>query len=213
MGISAFGTTLTIATDTIAELTNISGPGVSADTVDITSHQSWLQHPAIGTFTTTNAQNRIDVAGHGLPNGAKLRFSTTNTLPDGYETATVYYVVNANVDDFQVSLEPGGAVVTIDDDGTGDHSYHSADSYREDAGGMIDGGEVSVEGNLTTAAAGNALVGYLEAGGPETCVIAFPNGVEWTFDGIVTAFNTETPYEDKQSFSATIKVTGRPVLA
>ena len=129
-GLSAFGTTLTIATVPVAELTNISGPGVSADTIDVSSHDS-------------------------------------------------------------------------------------ANRYREFVGGLIDGGEVSIEGNLTTAAAGNVVMTALEAGTSQACVITFPGtpAKTWTFSAIVTAFNTEAPYEDKQSFSGSLKVTGRPVLA
>ncbi len=129
-GLSAFGTTLTIATVPVANLTGIGGPNISADTIDVSVHGS-------------------------------------------------------------------------------------ANRYREFVGGMIDGGEVSLEGNLTTAAAGNIIMTALEAGTAQACVITIPGAPAktWTFQGIVTAFSTDTPYADKQSFSASIKVTGRPVLA
>ena len=130
-GYSGFGTTLSIGGTPVAELTNISGPTVSADTIDVSSHGS-------------------------------------------------------------------------------------ADAYREFVAGLIDGGEVSMEGNLTTAVAGNVIMTALNNRIAVAVVITFPAAAgvaTWTFNGIVTGFETEAPHDDKLGFSASIKVTGQPTLA
>ncbi len=135
-GFSGFGTTLSIDSDTVAELTSISGPSVTMDTIDVSAHNAGSE---------------------------------------------------------------------------------AGDVYRDFVAGLIDGGEVSMEGNLTTEAKANEITGHMESRDAQTVIITFPSDEglanTWTFEGIVTAFSTEAPYDDKLSFSASIKVTGRPVLA
>lgn len=133
-GYAGLGTILAINGDDVAEVTNIGGPGIAADTIDVSSH---------------------------------------NSLADD-------------------------------------------DAYRTFVAGLIDGGEISLEGNLTDVAAANVLLTQLNSRTEESMTITFPAaaGVNtWTFDGIVTNFETNAPHDDKLSFSASIKVTGRPVLA
>jgi len=127
---SAFGTTLKKGATAIAELTNIGGPALSADTIEATSHDS-------------------------------------------------------------------------------------ADGYREFLQGLRDGGEISIEGNFIPGNAGQvALVTDLNDGSLDEYTITFPVAMAttWTFDAIVTAFESSSPFDDKASFTATLKVSGKPVL-
>jgi len=129
-GRSAYGTYLTISGSTVAGLTGISGPSVSADTIDVTAHDS-------------------------------------------------------------------------------------ADAYREFVAGLIDGGEISFEGNLISAAAGNVVMNAINARTTTACTIVFPGAgtPTWTFVGIPTAFETDGPHDGKIGISGSIKVTGKPSLA
>lgn len=89
----------------------------------------------------------------------------------------------------------------------------NADGYRKYMNGLKDGGEVDVEGFLNPSNAGQVgLVSELEAGTQSEYVIEFPDGAKWTFDAIVTGFETGATLEDGVSFSAKLKVCGRPVL-
>ena len=97
-------------------------------------------------------------------------------------------------------------------------SHDSDDTYREFVAGMRDGGEVSFEGNFlnthdTLEAAGDIL-DLLHGGNVESWKIVFPDDddTEWAFDGFVTAFETTGNFEDKATFTATIKVSGKPTL-
>ena len=98
-----------------------------------------------------------------------------------------------------------------------DVSHHqSADRAREFVAGMIDGGEVTVEGNLTGANSAAALLALMASGdvtAGATVVFPAPTSLTWTFDCLVTSVSTDSPYEDKVSFSATLKITGLPTLA
>ncbi len=128
-GVFANGTTLTLGTNLIAELTNVSGPTIAVDPIDVTSHDS-------------------------------------------------------------------------------------ADKFREFVAGLKDGGEISVEGNLVSAAQGNYLLTNVASGDIEDIVITFGDGpATFTGEGFVTAFEPSAPHDDKLSFSATFKITGKPVLA
>jgi predicted secreted protein len=92
----------------------------------------------------------------------------------------------------------------------------SADGYREFIQGMRDGGEVAIEGKFypgdTNGQAG--LYDDFNNGTLQTFVITFPTsmGASWSFSGIVTAIESEIPFDDAIGFSATIKVSGKPLL-
>lgn len=74
-------------------------------------------------FTADAGTDKISSTGHGLSNGNELYLFSTTTLPAGLATDTKYYVVNAGLNDFEVSLESGGSTVDITDAGTGTHTY------------------------------------------------------------------------------------------
>jgi len=97
-------------------------------------------------------------------------------------------------------------VTTLDSDG----------GYREFIAGFKDAGEVSLEGYLEveTGKGQKELHALFESGDTENFVIEFPTGVNvsWEFKGIVTGFGTSADLEDPLSFSATIKVSGKPTL-
>ena len=130
-GAAAFGTVFKIGTTAVANLTDISGPSIAVDSIDVTAHDS-------------------------------------------------------------------------------------ADDYREFVAGVIDGGEVSLEGNISTNAEYNTLLTTLEArDATQSFTIEFPTGTvnNITFNGFFTALETGAPFEDKLTFSATVKVSGKPNLS
>ncbi len=91
----------------------------------------------------------------------------------------------------------------------------SADGYREHQQGLKDAGEVSLEGFAEFDDEGQTeLLTLFNSGALTDFEIAFPaeTGAKWTFKGVVTAIEYEAGLEDNISFSATIKVSGRPTL-
>jgi predicted secreted protein len=81
---------------------------------------------------------------------------------------------------------------------------------------LKDAGEVSLSGFFDFADVGQkAMQTAFDSGEPESFSIVFPTkiGATWTFDAIVTAFETGAELEDAVSFDATLKVTGKPTLA
>lgn len=96
-------------------------------------------------------------------------------------------------------------------------SHDSSNGYREFIQGLRDGGELSIEGNFYPGDS-NGQAGLLtdfNAGTVQSFVMTFPasTGTTWTFSAIVTAFETTAPVDDKMGFSATLKITGKPILA
>lgn len=90
---------------------------------------------------------------------------------------------------------------------------HSAspDRWREHIPGLIDGGEVSIEGNFVPGSAGDLLLIAAQTDDDvRPYQIEFPNGVIWEFEAFCTAYEPDAPFDDKMSFSATFKVSGKP---
>lgn len=95
-------------------------------------------------------------------------------------------------------------------------SHDSADGYREFIQSLRDGGDISIEGNFIPGNAGQAaLVADLNDGSLDEYTITLPTAMAttWTFDAIVTAFECSEPYDAKVSFTATLKVSGKPALS
>jgi predicted secreted protein len=93
-------------------------------------------------------------------------------------------------------------------------NFGSPDSYREFIRGFKDGGEVGIEGNFIPGDIdGQAgLDEDYEAGTVQTFIMTFVNGTTWTFSAVVKDLGTDTPFDGKVGFSATLKVSGKPVL-
>ena len=106
-----------------------------------------------------------------------------------------------------------GLDVSSDDIDVSDHN--STDGFREYIPGLIDGGEVPVEGNFNPTVA----IAFYDAQVARTvltgCTLEFPDAATttWTFDCYVKQVTTSAPHDDKLPFSATLKITGRPTLA
>ncbi|EQA45634.1 hypothetical protein LEP1GSC050_3078 [Leptospira broomii serovar Hurstbridge str. 5399] len=69
----------------------------------------------------TPATSKVQSTAHGLIAGQLVKFSFTG---GGITTNTPYYVVNPTANDFQISLTPGGAVLTLTSNQTGDLISH-----------------------------------------------------------------------------------------
>ncbi len=94
-------------------------------------------------------------------------------------------------------------------------SHDSANRYREYLQGLRDGGEITVEGNAVPADTGQAEI-YTQFNLDAVCVavLTFADGSNWTAQVIVTAFKpADAPVDGKLAFTATFKVTGKPVWA
>ena len=93
-------------------------------------------------------------------------------------------------------------------------SHDSTGAYREFVASFLDPGEISVEGNLMSGGGAEDMVDAFNARAKQSFVVRFPttDNLQWAFDGYVTGVETDAPYDDKASFSATIKVSGAPTL-
>ncbi len=95
-------------------------------------------------------------------------------------------------------------------------NHDSANSVKEFIGGLLDGGDISLEGNFipgnTTGQV--AMWTALQARTVQAFVMTFPTAVTatWTFSAVVTDFKTKHPIKDKLGFTAKLKISGLPVL-
>ena len=82
----------------------------------------------LGIVTVPDHTNdKLALSGHGMVNTTRVRFSTTDTLPDPLSVDTDYYVVSTATNDFKVSTTSGGGAVNITDTGTGTHTVRMMD--------------------------------------------------------------------------------------
>lgn len=78
--------------------------------------------PIIVTFT--NATNIINETATNVINGDVISFRDNfGILPSEIRKDVVYFVINKNANDFQISYTLGGAAITFTDDGTPTNSY------------------------------------------------------------------------------------------
>lgn len=77
----------------------------------------------------------VTLSSHGMSNGDRIIFSTTGALPTGITAGTVYYVLNAATNTFQVAATSGGAAINTSGTQSGVHtvtrSYVVGDLVRQ----------------------------------------------------------------------------------
>jgi hypothetical protein len=88
------------------------------------------------------------------------------------------------------------------------------DTWREFDAGLADGGEVSLEGFFGADQVGQVAM-RTKIGTSDTFTIDFPSalGGQWIFSGVVTKFSIGAKLGEIIPFSASIKVSGEPVMA
>jgi hypothetical protein len=81
---------------------------------------------SLGTPTFSSGTDLWSLAAHGLVNGDIVHLTNSGgALPTGYTVNTVYYVVNAATNTFQLSTSRGGSVVDGTTNGTGTQTVHN----------------------------------------------------------------------------------------
>ena len=79
----------------------------------------------VGDFTAANATEIFTLNGHGLSDKDIVNVANAGgALPAGITANTLYYIITATTNTFQLSLTSGGAVVAITTDGTGTQSIY-----------------------------------------------------------------------------------------
>lgn len=97
-------------------------------------------------------------------------------------------------------------------------SHQSDDNYKEFIAGLLDAGEVTLEGwyDYTDTAGQHAMLTDMNARIGREVIITFPvaTGTTWTFDGLITKLLPGgAPTDGAIPFSATIKPSGKPEFA
>ena len=96
-------------------------------------------------------------------------------------------------------------------------THQSADSYKEKIAGLIDAGDVSIEGLLDPADADGQMAMLTDLNGrtKRAFVITFPvaTGTAWGGNAYISKLKIgDAPIDGSLPFSATISITGKPTL-
>lgn len=107
--------------------------------------------------------------------------------------------------------------VSVSSDTVETTALDNESGYRTFVTSLKDAGEVSISGHFEYDSHSPLLADF-EAGTVDSYTIEFPDvltttGTTWTFSAVISAFGTSVELEDLISFEATLKVSGRPVLA
>lgn len=95
-------------------------------------------------------------------------------------------------------------------------THQSPDYYKEFTPGLIEAGDVSIEGffDYTDTTGQQAMLTDANARETRTGVITFPSSVAtWTFSGFITKIKIGDATTDGIPFTASIKITGKPTFA
>jgi predicted secreted protein len=94
-------------------------------------------------------------------------------------------------------------------------SHDSDNAYKEFVAGLIEPGEVTIEGNHIPADTGQvAILTHLNARTVRALLITYPDASNWAFSAACTAYSAaDAAVDGKLSFSATFKVSGVPLLS
>jgi hypothetical protein len=74
--------------------------------------------------TFTDAGDLVNLTAHGLSNGDEVSFSVITTTT-GIVINTIYFVVNATADNFQLASTLGGSALPLTTNGSGTIIYNS----------------------------------------------------------------------------------------
>ena len=105
--------------------------------------------------------------------------------------------------------------IRIDEDTRG---YKIKTSFLEKVGGLLDGGEITLDLNFVpTGATHKEAVGGLLYNMTQRTVdnykLIFPDTTYWIWPCLVTGFTPESPVEGKLGAAVTLTVAGEPTLA
>lgn len=103
----------------------VPSPGIPIDYVEgrITRFKIILE-----VYTVDTSSDEVIKTAHGYSNGKMVKVETTNTVPGGLATATLYYIVNATTNRFQLSTTEGGAPINITSAGSGVQTFWVIDN-------------------------------------------------------------------------------------
>jgi hypothetical protein len=92
--------------------------------------------------------------------------------------------------------------------------FTSPNGNKEFILGMNDPGECSLQLNYLPGNASDiAIRNWRTSRAAKTCRITWPNGLTWTFAGLITGYAPGLAMDDKMTATVTIKVTGSNVVA
>ena len=105
-------------------------------------------------------------------------------------------------------------------------SHDSEGNFREFVAGFLDAGEISLEGNLTVGGGAEDLNDAFADRANRYFAVVFPatgsatgstevwmgHYLRWEFEGAVTGIETAAPFDDKATFSGTVRISGQPNL-
>ena len=90
-------------------------------------------------FTGDAGTDIFNKTAHGLSDGERVMLYSDDTLPAGLSENTIYFVISATTNTFQLSTSSGGSAIDITDTGTGTHSFVTSINVPDMRGSVVVG--------------------------------------------------------------------------
>lgn len=94
-------------------------------------------------------------------------------------------------------------------------SHASTTAFRDFVKGLTDAGEITIEGNMDYTDYNTVYASAITTSLYSATINlpTSPSRTRWVANVFNTGFEVEAPYDDKISFTATFKITGRPLMS
>jgi predicted secreted protein len=94
-------------------------------------------------------------------------------------------------------------------------THNSSDRFKEYIKGLIDAGEVEIEGNFSYTDYATVYSAMITSSLYSVTITlpTTPSRTQFLCNGFVTGLECEDPVDDKIEFSATLKISGKPALS
>lgn len=96
------------------------GVGFPAGSID--ADALYIDEPSATVTISIATPGVVTWTAHGLSNGKAVHLATTGGLPTGLAAGTIYYVVNASTNTFELAAEPAGASIATSGTQSGTHT-------------------------------------------------------------------------------------------
>jgi surface protein len=137
-----------------AVITTVNTTGVTVG-MQVTNTNTPLTTPIAVAFT--DSTDTVNLTAHGLSNGDEVSFFTIVTTT-GIVINTIYYVVNATTNDFQVSSSFGGTALALTNNGSGTMRY------RASVVSIVAGTSITMNRKMTGSGTQNLIFRNLQTG-------------------------------------------------
>lgn len=155
-------------------------PGTAASpnriiSIDDTNATATPVRTATAAVTMDITTDKVTWTAHGRTNNSTVMFGSTGTLPTGLTAGTIYFIVSATANDFQVSATQGGAAINMTGANGSGHVAYAFGGIEQTTGVTVINGGVYFDGFVFINGVGAGANAHI-VGGASGSKVTFNQG-------------------------------------